>query len=186
MHAQVTCLSTCLAVDSSGHLCQTVIRSDIAVLCRRLNPVQSQASELALKSIAPDDDFVIAMIRYWWHPAAAARSADQSTSTQGQLQAPFEALTAGHPQAAAVDQLAERLLGQRTEVHDPQQKQGSPQSPQSGTADLVFNQAEGTLQQRTQGSCQVQSFAGLEGSSHASQDDMQHQGSVRNERHSTD
>lgn len=126
------------------------------------------------------------MIRHWWHPAAATRAADQSTSTQGQLQAPFEALTVGHPQAAAVDQLAERLLAQRTEVHDPQQKQGSPQSPQSVTADLICNQAGGTLQQKTQGSCQVQSFAGLEGSSHASRDDVQHLGSVGSQRHSTD
>ena len=154
--------------------------------CRRLSPEQSEASAQALKSIAPDDDFVIAMIRHWWHPAAAAaaRKADQRNSTQGQLpaplhaaeaaqahgQQPFEALTAGNPQAAAIDKITERLLTQR---EHPQQ--GSQQSPI--TTNLYPKQTEGTLQQRPQGSDQEQAFAGLKGSSHAaSGDNVQHQG----------
>ena len=180
-------------------LCSHVIAPNIAVLHRRLSPEQSQASAQALKSIAPDDDFVIAMIKHWWHPAAAAaaaRDADQSPSTQGhsqtplnaahagqaQGQQPFEALTAGNPQAAAVGQVAERLLAQRTQRH----QQSSRQTPQSVTANLLLNQAEGTLQQRPQGSCHVQSLAGLEVSSHACQDNVQHQGSFGNEIHSAD
>lgn len=136
------------------------------------------------------------MIRYWWHPAAAAREADQLNSPEGQLQAPldaaqahqaqgqqhFDAPTAGNPQAAAIDQITEALLTQRAH---PQQ--GSQRSPQSVTTYLHPNQVEGTLQQRPQASCQEQSFAGLKGSSHAaSGGDVQHQGPSGNERHSID
>ena len=169
--------------------------------CRRLSPEQSQASAQALKSIAPDDDFVIAMIKRWWHPAApAARHAEQCVSIQGQMQAPldaaktgqaqgqqpFDALTAGNPQAAAVDHITERLLTERTVEDCQHPEQGSPQSHQSVTTNLHLNQAEGTAQQRPQGRHQEQHFAGLEGSGHAAPgDNFQHQGPSGNEGHST-
>lgn len=138
--------------------------------CRRLSPEQSQASAQALQSTAPDDDFVIAMIQHWWHPAASARDADQSTSTQGQSQAPLGAARAGQAQgqqpfaahtvsnlqAAAVGHLTEQLLAEGAEGRDSQQ--GSRQHPESVTAHLHPNQAEGTSQRMPQGRTQEQSF----------------------------
>ena len=138
--------------------------------CRRLSPEQSQASAQALHSTCPDDDFVIAMIRHWWHPAASARDADQSTN-QGQLQAPlgnvragqpqgqqpFVALPVGNLQAAADGQLAKQLLAEGAEG-DQESQQGCQQNPEAVTAHLHYSQAEGTLHCMPPGNSQEQSF----------------------------
>lgn len=137
--------------------------------CRRLSPEQSRASAQALQGTRPDDDFVIAMIRHWWHPAASARDADQGTTQglsqaplgtaragQAQGQQPFEALTVGESQAAADGQVAEQLLAGRAEAQDSQE--GSKQHLQSVTAHMHHNQAECTLQRMPPGSSQEQSF----------------------------
>lgn len=145
--------------------------------CRRLSPEQSQASAEALHSIAPDDAFVIDMIKHWWHPAALTTPADGGTSTEGQChlqaplnaakagqgqgQQPFEALTAGHPQAAAVDQLADKLQTDRARGKDSQQ--GSNQSSSLVTKRKNHNQAEsmqhGSPQTKAQGSCEGSRYA---------------------------
>ena len=154
-----------------------IVIARTTLCCRRLSPEQSQASAEALHSIAPDDAFVIDMIKHWWHPAALTTPADGGTSTQGQChsqapldaakagqgqgQQPFEAFTAGHPQAATGDQLADKLQTDRARKKDSQQ--GLNQSPSLVTQNIKNNQAEsmqlGGPRTRAQGSFEGSRYA---------------------------
>ena len=128
--------------------------------CRRLSPKQSQESAAALTNIQPDDDFVVEMLQHWWHSASSASTHQPSSliHQHSQLQVPSNAdregqtqpqqalapLTAGHPKAAAVDMLTERL---KTDAAQGQQRQNDTDlRPQAaGYEANAAGRVEGTL-----------------------------------------
>ena len=151
-------------------ICTQFLPLNIAC-CRRLSAEQSQQSAKVLTQVQPDDAFVIEMLKHWWRPAAPTaehavaatapgssnNQMSQNADTAGQTPAQdhLACLTAGHPEAVAIDKITDQELQTNT-AQGP-----GPQQDKGPTQNAVVSDSASRTEGRLQGSVETGTHASV-------------------------